>query len=143
MLAPEQRADKWRRARACLDSWEAAGVSAEEGIRTARDGLTWTDLRETLTALDEALKENAALRAGIKRIARKDGVCEACDTLMDEDCKPWCPRAMARALLDPQPTKPCQHVNKRKMGLDSPHRYYCPDCNTYFCWRWARKEKGS
>ena len=127
MLTPEQIARRVR----------------QDWYRPALSSVVRTHFLCVLAELEAALKENAALRAGIKRIARKDGVCEACDTLMDEDCKPWCPRAMARALLDPQPTKPCQHVNKRKMGLDSPHRYYCPDCNTYFCWRWARKEKGS
>ena len=48
MLTPEQRADKWRRVRASLDGWEAAGVSVEEWIRIARDGLTWTEDRKSV-----------------------------------------------------------------------------------------------
>jgi hypothetical protein len=120
MLTPEQRADKWRRVRASLDGWEAAGVSVEEWIRIARDGLTWTDLRETLTALDEALEENAALKERLREmhllLALAWGAIRAGRDLVDLNgpdsrLAAWCEgvdgivpewETEARALLDPQ-----------------------------------------
>jgi len=40
-----------------------------------------------------------AARAALPAELVKHGLCAFCETLMDEDCERWCPRAIALALL--------------------------------------------